>query len=151
MKTLKIPNRELQTLLDNDPAEFPKYVTQILDLANQAGEYKNMAYPKRSRLRLISIDGVFYRWRFHGGELQGTLYIYGPQSGSTPLQIRSKEWFDLWLSYPFWLQKAPIIVTPARVSEIILWALANGWNPTAKGATQVLEWRDGQLMKSSHD
>jgi len=35
MKILKIPNRELQTLLDNDPAEFPKYVTQILNLANQ--------------------------------------------------------------------------------------------------------------------
>lgn len=34
MKTLKIPNRELQTLLDNDPAEFPLYVKQILNLAN---------------------------------------------------------------------------------------------------------------------
>ncbi|PQV65154.1 MjaI restriction endonuclease [Abditibacterium utsteinense] len=32
MKTL---NREVQVLLDNQPAEFPKYVTQILNLANQ--------------------------------------------------------------------------------------------------------------------
>lgn len=35
MTTLKIPNRELQILLKNEPAEFPKYVTQVLNLANQ--------------------------------------------------------------------------------------------------------------------
>jgi len=35
MKNIKILNREVQTLLDNEPAEFPKYVTQILNLANQ--------------------------------------------------------------------------------------------------------------------
>lgn len=35
MTALKIPNRELQILLENEPAEFPKYVTQILNLANQ--------------------------------------------------------------------------------------------------------------------
>ena len=35
MTALKIPNRELQSLLDSAPAEFPKYVTQILNLANQ--------------------------------------------------------------------------------------------------------------------
>ncbi len=35
MKTLKILNREVQVLLKSEPAEFPKYVTQILNLANQ--------------------------------------------------------------------------------------------------------------------
>lgn len=35
MTTIKIPNRELQILLESEPAEFPKYVTQILNLANQ--------------------------------------------------------------------------------------------------------------------
>ena len=32
---LKISNRELQTLVAGEPEVFPKYVTQILNLANQ--------------------------------------------------------------------------------------------------------------------
>jgi len=32
---IKISSRELQTLLESKPAEFPKYATQIINLANQ--------------------------------------------------------------------------------------------------------------------
>lgn len=32
---VKLTSRELQALLDSEPAEFPKYATQIINLANQ--------------------------------------------------------------------------------------------------------------------
>ena len=35
MKTFKITNQQLQILLDAEAVEFPKYATQILNLANQ--------------------------------------------------------------------------------------------------------------------
>jgi hypothetical protein len=35
MNTIKVSNLELQKLLDSVPAEFPKYTTQIINLANQ--------------------------------------------------------------------------------------------------------------------
>ena len=35
MKTIKISNNEILSLLDADPSTFPKYATQILNLANQ--------------------------------------------------------------------------------------------------------------------
>lgn len=34
MKKIKLKNNQLQILLESEPAEFPKYVTQILNLAN---------------------------------------------------------------------------------------------------------------------
>lgn len=35
MKTIKISNSEILSLLEQDPVTFPKYATQILNLANQ--------------------------------------------------------------------------------------------------------------------
>lgn len=35
MKTIKISNNEILSLLDTEPGNFPKYATQILNLANQ--------------------------------------------------------------------------------------------------------------------
>ncbi len=68
MTTLKIPNRELQVLLQNEPAEFPKYVTQILNLANQnAGGIRPKVVGQLSELiqdfRGNSIDEweIYYR------------------------------------------------------------------------------------------
>lgn len=104
-----------------------------------------MAFPKKARLRQISVDGVVYRWRAGFGELRGTLSIYGPDSSGRKLQIRSQHWFDIWLSYPFQLKKAPIIVSPALVRAAIEWGLANGWNPHSRGKPQILEYHEGQF------
>ncbi len=35
MKTIKILNNDILTLLETEPSSFPKYSTQILNLANQ--------------------------------------------------------------------------------------------------------------------
>lgn len=35
MKTIKIPNNAILNLLDTEATIFPKYATQILNLANQ--------------------------------------------------------------------------------------------------------------------
>lgn len=35
MKTIKISNTEILSLLDAEASDFPKYATQILNLANQ--------------------------------------------------------------------------------------------------------------------
>lgn len=35
MKTIKILNSDILTLLETEPSSFPKYSTQILNLANQ--------------------------------------------------------------------------------------------------------------------
>lgn len=34
VKRIKVSNQQLQLLLDSEPAQFPKYVTQIINLAN---------------------------------------------------------------------------------------------------------------------
>ncbi len=70
MTTLKIPNRELQILLENEPAEFPKYVTQILNLANQnAGGTRPKVVGQLSEL-IQNFDGdSIDEWKIYYGEL----------------------------------------------------------------------------------
>ena len=92
-----------------------------------------MAYPKKRGLRQITVGDVVYRWRFVGGEMQGTLTIYGPNSSDRVLVVKSYEWFDLWMSHPFALRQAPEDVTPAIVRRAIEFGLNNGWEPNARG------------------
>ncbi len=92
-----------------------------------------MAFPQKRGLRRITVDDIVYRWGFACGELQGSLAIYGPNSSDRVLVIRSYQWFDIWLSYPFSLEAAPQIVTPALVRRAIEFGLSNGWEPSARG------------------
>ena len=84
-------------------------------------------------MRRISVDSVIYRWRFCGGELTGTLHIYGPNSGGQTLKVHSQQWCDLWLSFPLPPGHAPVVVTPALVRRAIEFALSHGWDAQARG------------------
>jgi len=110
-----------------------------------------MAFPKKRGLRRITVNDVVYRWRFSGGELEGAISIYGPNSGGKVLVIKSKEWFDLWLSYPFALSKAPEIVTPAIVRRAIEFALENGWDISARGGALTFWFFDAEFHADEPD
>lgn len=70
MTTIKIPNRELQILLENDPAEFPKYVTQILNLANRnAGGTRPKAAGQLTELIQKFEGDSIDEWETHYREL----------------------------------------------------------------------------------
>ena len=104
-----------------------------------------MAFPKKLRFRRITIDGVVYRWQFSGGEMQGVISIYGPLSSGRNLKIRSQDWFDMWLSYPFHRWRASHIVTPALVRQAIEFALSRGWEPNSRGKPFILEYGAGEF------
>lgn len=106
-----------------------------------------MAFPKKSRFRRIVIDDVIYRWQLYAGEMRGSIVIYGPESSGAPLKIRSADWFDVWLSWPFQNPKEPILVSPVLVRELILLGLQNGWNPEIRGKAKVFDWSAGQLKE----
>ena len=110
-----------------------------------------MAFPKKQGLRRITVDDVVYRWRFSGGELQGDLTIYGPNSSDRVLVVKSYQWFDLWLSYPFSLAQAPEIVTPIVVRRAIEFALDNGWNPTSRGGKLTFWYSNSEFQTTEPD
>ena len=106
-----------------------------------------MAFPKKRGLRQITVGNIVYRWRIAVGELRGVLTVYGPNSSDRVLIVNSYQWFDLWLSHPFWLEVAPEIVTPAIVRRAIEFGLSNGWNPSSRGGASTF-WYCGSAFQS---
>ena len=108
-----------------------------------------MSYPaKRNGLRGIFVDGVNYHWRFRSFANEGKLTLQGSESGRQQVVVTMPEIQDPWLALPNGSARR-VAVTPKIIRVIIQQVLANGWNPTRRGATMQFRYESGAVVRKT--
>ncbi|MFI6452490.1 hypothetical protein ACIBF6_13110 [Streptosporangium amethystogenes] len=107
-----------------------------------------MAIPKKGS-RLITVDGVIYRWRIR----RKPTYCQGNGWGPLTFAVESAEKPGrvLLVALPFarpdaWLGERTMAVRPALVTAIIGTALDRGWDPQQKGNAFTLDLNENDLI-----
>ncbi|RYX80817.1 hypothetical protein EON83_26845 [bacterium] len=105
-----------------------------------------MSYPKRApNLRIITVQDMKFRWCFSQKERNSTLACYGETSYRNPLIVTCLEYQDSWTLFSLDKTKQVTTIGPKFVSEVIGWALANGWVPTASGPPMQVDYEAGNF------
>jgi hypothetical protein len=106
-----------------------------------------MAIPKKGS-RLITVDGVTYRWRIR----RKPTYCQGNGWGPLTFAVESAEKPGrvLLVALPFvrpdaWLGGRTMAVRSALVAAIIRTALERGWEPRQAGSAFTLDLNDDDL------
>ena len=72
--------------------------------------------------------------------------VYGSVSGRSPLHLWLLGWEDSWIIFGPASSNPRTKIGPAFTRTAIDFALANGWNPDARGAAYETEW-DGEKFR----
>lgn len=102
----------------------------------------------RKGSRLITVDGVAYRWRIRRRPTYGQAIGEGPLT--IPIEPAEGPGPVLLVSLPFsrpdaWVGERTMAVRPALVAEVIRTALRRGWDPSRPGRAFALDVTEDDL------
>lgn len=103
-----------------------------------------MSLPSKGRRKII-VDGIQYNWRVR----HKPTYMQGIEQSqmSAAIELANQTGSVLAIEFPWfrpdsWLSNEVKIVTPKIIQTCIENAIAQGWNPSAKGATFHYSYSD---------
>ncbi|GIH50784.1 hypothetical protein SAMN05421833_12376 [Microbispora rosea] len=107
-----------------------------------------MAIPRKGS-RLITVDGVAYRWRIRRKPTYGQ--AIGEGSLSFAIELAEGPGLVLLVSLPFslpdvWVGERTMAVRPALVAEAVRMALGQGWDPRQAGRAFDLDVTEDDLV-----
>ncbi len=99
-----------------------------------------MSHPVKTKgFRVITVDGVTYRWRLRMGQNDSAVTLQSAKSAGQQAIITLLGVGDPWLAMPEGTSFR-FIVTPATIRQLINDALQRGWNPNERVAPLKFEF-----------